>query len=51
MGKLHDALFNASYTGKDLKIFLVRILFTLFAEDTGIFEKATFTDYIINRTN
>lgn len=51
MGKLHDALFEAGYRDHPLEIFLVRALFILFAEDTGIFEKATFTDYIINRTH
>ena len=51
MGKLHDALFDAGYRDHPLEIFLVRTLFILFAEDTGIFEKATFTDYVLNRTN
>src|SRR3546814_9027269 len=38
MGKLHDALEDAGYTGHDLEQFLVRILFCLFADDTGIFQ-------------
>src|ERR1700688_478405 len=38
MGKLHDALKDAGYTGHDLERFLVRLLFCLFADDTGIFE-------------
>ncbi len=51
MGEIHDDLFESGYRGHDLEIFLVRILFILFAEDTGIFEKNIFTDYLINRTN
>ncbi len=38
MGKLHDALYAANYTGHDLEQLLVRLLFCLFADDTGIFE-------------
>ncbi len=38
MGKLHDALEEAGYQGHNLERFLVRILFCLFADDTGIFE-------------
>lgn len=50
MGKLHDALKAAGYTGHDLEVLLVRLLFCLFAEDTGIFETATFHDLIAQRT-
>lgn len=38
VGKLHDALEESGYTGHDLEQFLVRIVFCLFADDTGIFE-------------
>jgi hypothetical protein len=38
MGKLHDALEDANYTGHELEQLLVRLLFCLFADDTGIFE-------------
>lgn len=37
IAKLHDALLKANYKGKDLEIFLTRLLFCLFADDTGIF--------------
>lgn len=51
MGELHDKLANNGYSGHELEIFLVRILFCLFAEDTGIFEpKGLFYNYINNRT-
>jgi len=38
MGQLHDALKASGYTGHDLERFLVRLVFCLFADDTGIFE-------------
>src|SRR5581483_6961089 len=38
MGRLHDALKASGYVGHDLERFLVRLLFCLFADDTGIFE-------------
>ena len=50
MGKLHDMLKDAGYTGSDLELFLVRILFCLFADDTGIFEKDTLRFYLEERT-
>ena len=50
MGDLHDALGAGGYTGSDLERFLVRILFCLFAEDTGIFERESFRLYVENRT-
>ncbi len=42
LGQLHDVLERSGYTGHQLERFLVRILFCLFAEDTGIFEPDTF---------
>lgn len=38
MGRLHDALKASGYAGHDLERFLVRLVFCLFADDTGIFE-------------
>jgi type I restriction-modification system DNA methylase subunit len=46
MGKLHDRLEEVGYTGHALEIYLVRLLFCLFAEDTNIFEKGIFAEYI-----
>jgi type I restriction-modification system DNA methylase subunit len=51
MGKLHDRLEEIGYTGHVLEIYLVRILFCLFAEDTTIFDKQQFQDYIEQRTS
>ncbi len=50
MGKLHDQLRAIGYTGHDLEVYLVRLLFCLFAEDTGIFQRQQFRDYIEDRT-
>ncbi len=46
MGQLHDRLKEIGYTGHDLEVYLVRLLFCLFADDTGIFEKGIFWQYI-----
>ena len=51
MGKLHDALNEAGYGGHDLEQLLVRLLFCLFADDTGIFQpKDIFLQLIDNDT-
>jgi len=50
MGKLHDRLKEIGYTGHPLEVYLVRILFLLFAEDTSIFAKQQFQNYIEQRT-
>lgn len=51
MGKLHDKLSEIGYTGHHLEVFLVRLLFCLFADDTSIFEKGIFEEYLERRTN
>ena len=51
MGKLHDRLKEIGYDGHPLEVYLVRLLFCLFAEDTTIFNKQQFQDFITNRTN
>lgn len=51
MGRLHDALKASGYQGRDLERLLVRLLFCLFADDTGIFEpRGIFTNLIAERT-
>ncbi|NOT01094.1 MAG: class I SAM-dependent DNA methyltransferase [Phycisphaerales bacterium] len=50
LANLHDRLEDGGYTGHDLQRFMVRILFCLFAEDTGIFEPDMFRHFILNRT-
>ena len=50
MCNLHDALEAGGYSGHELKRFLVRILFCLFAEDTGIFPQKAFELFILDHT-
>ena len=50
MTRLRDTLEAEGCPGHTLERFLVRILFCLFAEDTGIFEPAAFRLYLLNRT-
>jgi hypothetical protein len=51
MGALHDALEESGYSGHELEQFLVRLVFCLFADDTGIFNPiGSFDDYIRDRT-
>jgi type I restriction-modification system DNA methylase subunit len=51
MGKLHDRLEEIGYTGHPLEVYLVRVLFCLFAEDTTIFAKQQLQSFIEQRTN
>jgi len=47
MGELHDLLKRDGYRGHPLEVFLVRLLFCLFADDTGIFQpRDSFRDLI-----
>lgn len=51
LARLHDAMLDSGYSGHELELYLVRILFCLFAEDTGIFlPRGAFQDLIENRT-
>jgi hypothetical protein len=51
MGRLHDALKASGYAGHALEVLLVRLLFCLFADDTGIFQPAqSFRDFVEERT-
>ena len=55
MGKLYDEISKDNSTDTqeevhNLNVFLTRLLFCYFAEDTNIFEKSQFTHSIINNT-
>lgn len=50
MGRLHDLLKASGYVGHDLEVLLVRLVFCLFAHDTGIFPKQAFRDWLEART-
>jgi type I restriction-modification system DNA methylase subunit len=52
MGELHNRLKDSGYSGHQLELYLVRLMFCLFADDTGIFEPPNlFNRYILERTN
>ena len=52
VGRLHDALSDAGHGGHDLERFLVRVVFCMFADDTGIFEpRDIFLEFIEMRTS
>lgn len=52
LAELHDALKDVGYEGHELEIYLVRILFCLFADDTGIFmPRSAFEDFLRVRTS
>jgi len=46
MAKLHDLLKSHGYDGHELRVYLVRLLFCLFADDTGIFPKNSLYNYL-----
>ena len=51
MGRLHDRLRASGYTGHQLEMLLVRVLFCLFADDTTLFEpRGAFREFIENCT-
>lgn len=51
MARLHNQLRDDNYGGHDLEVLLVRLVFCLFADDSGIFEHSQLHDYIVNRTS
>lgn len=52
LAELHDTLKEVGYEGHELEVYLVRILFCLFADDTGIFmPRNAFEDFIRIRTS
>jgi hypothetical protein len=51
MGELHDKLLDNGFDGHVLEIFLVRLIYCLFADDTGIFPKDHFHYFLETRTN
>lgn len=51
MGKLHDQLEESGFEGHELEVYLVRLVFCLFADNSGIFETNTLLQYIELKTN
>ena len=50
VGRLRDALYESRYRGHDLEQFLVRLVFCLFADDTGIFKRDIFLEFVDSST-
>lgn len=50
MADLYDELIVAGYTGHNLNVFLVRLMFLFFADDTGVWERGLFQDFIRDST-
>lgn len=50
LGRLHDQFKATGYEGHPLEVLLVRLLFCLYAEDTALFERRAFQDYLEQRT-
>ena len=48
MARLHDALREHGYEGHELRVYLVRLLFCMFADDSGIFPQNAFQNYVEN---
>lgn len=52
MGALYDSIAESGYTGHELKVLLVRLLFCMFADDTSVFDvPGSFLRYLENRTS
>ena len=51
MGELHDALKASGYAGHKLEVFLVRLVYCLFADDTGIFPRDHFRFFLEEKTD
>lgn len=50
MGRLHDAIRDTRYDGHKLEVFLTRLLFCLFGDDTGIFPRDAFVTFLETKT-
>lgn len=51
MAALHNHLFADNYQGHDLELLLVRLVFCMFADDSGIFDHQVLQNYLENRTS
>lgn len=51
MGGLYEALEGSGYGDHEASIFLVRTLFALYADDSGVWQKDLFTEFLRTRTS
>jgi len=50
MGSLYERISQTGFTDHETSVFLVRMLFVLFGDDTGLWEKSLFLEYLETRT-
>lgn len=50
IANVYDAIERKGYKQEDLAVFLARLMFCMFAEDTGIFEPKQFENFLKNNT-
>ena len=50
MGDLYEELARTGYEGHDASVLMTRLLLLMFADDTGMWEKGLFSEYIETRT-
>lgn len=50
LGQVYDEIASTGYTGHRLGVFIVRVLFMLFGDDSGLWSKNRFLDLLNNRT-
>lgn len=51
MANLHNQLRDDNYEGHDLEVLLVRLVFCMFADDSGIFDHGVLHEYLLHRTS
>lgn len=51
MGTLYEALEGSGYNDHEASVFLVRTLFSLYADDSGIWDRDLFFEFLDTRTN
>lgn len=50
MGALYEQLMGTGFTEHEISVFLVRMLFILFGDDAGLWEKSLFLEFLETRT-
>ncbi|MEX2323484.1 MAG: DNA methyltransferase [Acidimicrobiia bacterium] len=50
MANIHDALADSGYEEAPTREWLTRVLFCLFADDTGVWERALFHSFVVHQT-
>jgi hypothetical protein len=50
MGSLYESISKTGFTEHETSVFLVRMLFILFGDDTGLWEKSLFLEFLETRT-